>query len=242
MKLIRIRHFYTMITLSQSEPSQTMTSKEIAELINKNHADVMRDIRSLIQQLDNEQESSFALSHYEQKLPNNAKKQLPMYLLTKEQVLLLVSGYNVNLRLAIIRRWEELEKQNKPKEMTRLEILTLALESEKRALEAEQKALEAQNKINILTHVNKTYNATEIAKELGLSSATVLNKLLCDMRVQYKSNDTYVLYSKYATLGYFDIKQEVLDNGKVIYHRKITQLGREFIIDLLNKVALVSNK
>ena len=118
----------------------------------------------------------------------------------------------------------------------------MALESEKRALEAEQKALEAQNKINILTHVNKTYNATEIAKELGLSSATVLNKLLCDMRVQYKSNDTYVLYSKYATQGYFDIKQEVLDNGKVIYHRKITQLGREFIIDLLNKVALVSNK
>lgn len=216
----------------------TMSSVEIAQLTNKKHTHVMRDIRNLIQQLDNEQESSFALSHYEQKLPNNAKKQVPMYLLTKEQVLLLVSGYDAKLRLAIIRRLEELEKQNKPKELTRLEILTLALESEKRALEAEEKALEAQKRINILTHINKTYTATEIAKELGLSSATVLNKILCDMKVQYKSNDTYVLYSKYATLGYFDIKQEVLDNGRVIYHRKITQIGREFIIDLLGKATL----
>ncbi len=213
-----------------------MTSKEIAELTNKQHSHVMRDIKVLQEQVGNE--SNFGLVSYKDTKGENR----PMYVLTKEQVMLLISGYDAKLRLAIIRRWEELEKQNKPKEMTRLEILTLALESEKRALEAEQKALEAQNKINILTHVNKTYNATEIAKELGLSSATVLNKLLCDMRVQYKSNDTYVLYSKYATLGYFDIKQEVLDNGKVIYHRKITQLGREFIIDLLNKVALVSNK
>jgi hypothetical protein len=40
-----------------------------------------------------------------------------------------------------------------------------------------------------------------------------------------------VLYSNYANLGYEEIKQEVLDNGKVIYHRKWTQEGRNFIIN-----------
>lgn len=73
---------------------------------------------------------------------------------------------------------------------------------------------------------------TEIAKELNLKSATELNKMLADKRIQYKVNDTWVLYSDYSNLGYEDIKQEVLDSGKVIYHRKITQLGREFILGL----------
>lgn len=31
-----------------------------------------------------------------------------------------------------------------------------------------------------------------------------------------------------------EIKKEVLDSGKVIYHRKITQMGRKFILNLLN--------
>jgi len=91
----------------------------------------------------------------------------------------------------------------------------------------------SQNKL--LTHINKTYCATEIAKELGMKSANELNLWLKDKGVQYYMNKTWVPYSKYATSGYFDIKQEVLDSGKVIYHRKITQTGREFILTLFDK-------
>ena len=93
--------------------------------------------------------------------------------------------------------------------------------------------IEAERKNAILTHVNKTYTMTEIAKELNLKSAIELNKLLKDKGIQYKVNDTWVFYSKYSNLGYEEIKQEVLDSGKVIYHRKITQTGREFILDLI---------
>ena len=92
--------------------------------------------------------------------------------------------------------------------------------------------LEAERKNAILTHVNKTYTMTEIAKELNMKSATELNKYLAEKKIQYKVNGTWVFYSDYSNLGYEDIKQEVLDSGKVIYHRKITQLGREFIIGL----------
>lgn len=95
--------------------------------------------------------------------------------------------------------------------------------------------LEAERKNAILTHVNKTYTMTEIAKELNLKSAAELNKMLADKKVQYKVNGTWVLYSDYSNQGYEDIKQEVLDNGHVIYHRKITQLGREFILDLFDE-------
>jgi phage antirepressor YoqD-like protein len=82
--------------------------------------------------------------------------------------------------------------------------------------------------------VNKTYTSTEISKELGFKSANELNKKLHDLGIQYKQNETWILYSKYSNLAYVDIKQEVLDSGRVVYHRKWTQIGREFLVKLFN--------
>lgn len=98
--------------------------------------------------------------------------------------------------------------------------------------EEREKREEAERRNAILSHVNKTYTMTEIAKELGLRSANELNKWLSDMHIQYKVNGTWVMYSDYSDKGYEDIKQEVLDSGRVVYHRKITQIGREFILNL----------
>ena len=94
--------------------------------------------------------------------------------------------------------------------------------------------VEAERRNAILTHVNKTYTMTEIAKELNMKSAIQLNRLMAEKKIQYHVNGTWVMYSKYSDLGYEEIKQEVLDSGRVIYHRRITQMGREFILDLLS--------
>ena len=93
--------------------------------------------------------------------------------------------------------------------------------------------LEAEKQRDKLVHQNKLYTTSEIAKELGLSSATKLNNLLSEKKIQYKQNKTWLLYSKYSELGLVSIKQEVLDNGKIIYDRKWTGKGRdfEFILD-----------
>ena len=95
--------------------------------------------------------------------------------------------------------------------------------------------VEAERKNAILMHVNKTYTITEIAKELGLKSAMQLNRILADKKIQYQVNGTWLMYSSYSDCGYEEIKQEVLDSGKVIYHRRITQMGREFILGLFEK-------
>ena len=97
--------------------------------------------------------------------------------------------------------------------------------------------VEAERKNAILMHVNKTYTITEIAKELGLKSAMQLNRILADKKIQYQVNGTWVMFSQYSNCGYEEIKQEVLDSGKVIYHRRITQMGREFILGLFEKTA-----
>jgi prophage antirepressor-like protein len=107
------------------------------------------------------------------------------------------------------------------------------------ALKEERAArLAAEHTNAILMHVNKAYTTTEIAKELGFRSATALNRDLAKRRVQFKQNETWVLYSDYANRGYTEIKQEVLDSGKVIYHRRWTQLGREFLLQLYKREAI----
>ena len=92
--------------------------------------------------------------------------------------------------------------------------------------------LEAEKQRDKLVHQNKLYTTSEIAKELGLSNATKLNNLLSEKKIQYKQNKTWLLYSKYSELGLVSIKQDVLDNGKIIYDRKWTGKGRDFILNL----------
>jgi hypothetical protein len=69
------------------DQTQTMTSKEIAELTGKNHADVMRDIRNLQKQLG--VGNTFALSEYK----DSTGRTLPMYELNKEQYTLILEKY-----------------------------------------------------------------------------------------------------------------------------------------------------
>ncbi len=101
----------------------------------------------------------------------------------------------------------------------------------------EEKAarIEAERQRDKLVHQNKLYTTSEIAKELGLSSATKLNNLLADKKIQYKQNRTWLLYYKYSESGYVSIKQDVLDNGHIIYDRKWTGKGRDFILNLFKE-------
>ena len=82
---------------------------------------------------------------------------------------------------------------------------------------------------------------TIIAKDYGWS-ATKLNKILCENKVQYKQgssqkNNPYVLYQKYADKGYAQNSTTTFqkEDGEVMTYTllKWTQKGRKFIYDLL---------
>jgi len=119
-----------------------------------------------------------------------------------------------------------------PTHLQTAKMLVNALEQNEKLI-LENKTLEQTN--TILMHTNKLYTATEIAKELGFPSATILNKKLEELKIQYKTNDCWVLSSKYSNLGYTSIKQYILENGKVVYDRKFTQKGRDFILKLFQE-------
>lgn len=93
---------------------------------------------------------------------------------------------------------------------------------------------QAESQVKMLVHdFNKCYTTTEISKELNLKSAYELNTLLKSKNIQYKINNSWVLYSDYSDQGYTSLKETVLDTGKIVYDRQWTGIGRQFLLNLL---------
>lgn len=122
----------------------TMSSREIAQLTGKNHADVLRDIRSVLSEAEIG-ESKFAGSYFSEQ-----NKELPCYNLPKRECDLVITGYSVKYRLAVIDRWHELEAQvRKPvSQMQMIAQMALAIdEQQQRQLALEAKQLEQEQAI-----------------------------------------------------------------------------------------------
>ena len=99
----------TSISVVAHSTVQTMSSKEIADLTGKEHFHVKRDIEVMLSQL-NLDPSNFGCIFLD-----SMNREQKGYALDKELSICLVSGYNVQLRMAIIKRWNELEAQAQPR-------------------------------------------------------------------------------------------------------------------------------
>ena len=98
-----------LITLNNE--TLTMSSREIAELCEKEHRNVCRDIEKL-----NLEYEKLGLLKIEQGFythENTGNQQHRECLLTKMQTMDLMTGYNTELRIKVNRRWEELENNLK---------------------------------------------------------------------------------------------------------------------------------
>ena len=94
-------------TIVNNRTALTMSSREIAELTGKEHKNVLADIRKMLQDLE------LTSAVFSANLPDAYGRQQQIFNLNKELTLTLVAGYNVKLRLAIIKRWQELEEKEK---------------------------------------------------------------------------------------------------------------------------------
>lgn len=81
-------------------------------------------------------------------------------------------------------------------------------------------------------------SASQISKDYG-KSAKWLNSLLHDLGVQYKQGNVWLLYQKYAEMGYTKSKTHTYSDDHGTQHSKLhtywTQKGRLFIYDLLKQ-------
>lgn len=103
-----------------------MSSVEIAELTKKQHSNVLRDIRVIIDDLKDSSKSNSQFTSCTYKDANGIDR--PCYLLNKTAVFVLVTGYSSELRDIVIGRWQFLEDE--------LEVLKSRTDTKKRQLEA----------------------------------------------------------------------------------------------------------
>ncbi len=82
----------------------TMSSREIAELTGKQHKDVIRDIRVMLDAL---QKDGADLRHVRE--DKDARGYTAMFHLNRELTDTLLTGYSIPLRRKVIARWHELE-------------------------------------------------------------------------------------------------------------------------------------
>lgn len=225
-----------------------MTSLEIAEVTGKQHAHVMRDIRSLLSQ--GVSASNFGLGSY---TDANGQKR-PLFNLTPKGCLILASGYDAVLRERIINRLEYLENGKKviKTPQTYLEALEalVATEKEKEQLrietEQQQATIELQDKEikeaapkvnyynNHLQSVN-TLTGTQIAKQTGMD-AEKLHKKLKDTNVIYRQSGQWLLHSPYSTWGLHSTRTQTYTRSDGSIGTNVytvwTERGRRFIIAL----------
>lgn len=89
----------------QNNQPLTMSSLEIAEMCEKEHKHVMRDIKTMLENLE------ISSAQFWAQYKTKDGRMQPCFNLDKEMSLTLVTGYNVKLRHKIIKRWQELENQ-----------------------------------------------------------------------------------------------------------------------------------
>ncbi|VVN22794.1 hypothetical protein PS682_04487 [Pseudomonas fluorescens] len=100
---------------SQSENvARTMSSREIAKLTGKAHKHVLADIRSMLKELEIDWADCSA------QYQDSTGRSLPCFELNRELTDTLLTGYSAKMRLAVIRRWRELEQQQGAREQVQL--------------------------------------------------------------------------------------------------------------------------
>lgn len=206
-----------MNSLSLNGPAEalTMTSREIAELTGKQHAHVMRDIRLMLVELHGEG----GISKFGDTSQNPQNGQTyPMFRLPWDETTCLLTGYDTKARMAVIKRWRELEGkeiQDQPAiPQTLPEALRLAAEAiEQRdrlalANAAQAEALaEAAPKVralDLITAGEKSITIRESAKLLGIKEERLTSWL-------HAHGWTYRLNGKWVA------KQEHIIGGRLVY-------------------------
>lgn len=111
------------------------------------------------------------------------------------------------------------------------------VEQQKIISELEPKA----NYVDTILQSKSLVLMTQIAKDYGMS-ARKMNQILNDLKVQYKANGQWVLYSKYQNQGYVHSRtiDIVRSSGMadVKMQTEWTQKGRLFLYELLKKRGL----
>ncbi|MDH5216840.1 MAG: phage regulatory protein/antirepressor Ant [Gammaproteobacteria bacterium] len=111
--------------------SKTMSSVEIAALTGKRHDHVIRDVENTMKLLPEDSPdlgSGFKSSTY---VAGNGKNE-KCYELSRDATVLIMTGYSVNMRARLVKRWSELEEEaQKPLSLEEMTVQVIQAQQDK---------------------------------------------------------------------------------------------------------------
>lgn len=213
--------------LAAVQMGQRMSSREIAELTEKEHKNVLRDIRELVAQ-EAIGRLNFELTSYLDK----SNRTQDEYLLDFDATMTLLTGYNAVLRSRVIKRWRKLEqKEALPIERAKTPSIASEFEALRKiavtaGLEGNAATISADNAMRRMYGVSplrilqielksenqeQIFTPTQIGEILGFDGrkgARKVNRLLSHLDYQERIGDSWAVTEQgkpYAV---------ILDTGK----------------------------
>lgn len=192
----------------------TMSSREIATVTGKRHDHVVRDIRSMLEQL-NTPAPSFGATYFDAQ-----NQERPCFNLDRIHVECLLTGYSIPLRMRVLERLAELEQKN-----TGLAIpgnfadaLRLAADQQEKIQNLQITNQQNTVKIDALEQLlSAGVTAPDFCRRLNGVNTMMVNKWLCDNSWLFESGSAKARWrvASYARDRYMTEKaQEVSLEGK----------------------------
>lgn len=207
----------------------TMTTREIAVLVEKEHRNVLRDARQMLEAL-NLAEEGYAQIWAD---PQNGQKYTELAL-PRDLTMTLVTGYSIPLRKKVIDRLDELERGAPAKALNDPAVLRhLLLENVEKvlALEAEVKELSPMAaSYEFLTRTDGTMCITDAAKALGMRPKDLFAYLQSNGWIYRRAGNAHWVGRQHkVNAGYLDHRVEEVTRSdgstKITEQVRITAKG-----------------
>ena len=223
------------LPILQSEV-KTMSSREMAQLCQKRHDNVLQLIRNLINGGILKSTTPHNYNH-----PQNGQTYIE-FLSDKRDSLVIVARLSPEFTAAVIDRWQELES-SQSLALPNFTDPAAAAEAwakeyrEKQALAIELKAAEPKiNHYDKVVERKNLLNATQVGEKLDGMSAIILNRHLAELGVYNKSVKRGKVFSTwFIQKGYGEMKQSDAGFDQALF----TQKGQAWVIEQLTSEGVV---
>lgn len=238
-------------------------SREVAEMVGKEHSKLLRDIRSYTEQLG---QANFGQSDFftESTYVNSQNKKMPCYQVTKkgcEFIAHKLTGIKgTEFTAKYINRFHEMEDAIKAHIPTGNELIALAVvEAQKLLAQKEEEIKQLEDSVQQMDKViaeltpkadyadrilssNDCMTVTQIAQDYGLSAVS-FNRILSRAGIQRKVGEQWILYAEYQGKGYVQNKTYDYEKANGTTGTKLstvwTQKGRLFLYNRLKEIGVV---
>jgi len=217
------------LTVHSNNGALTMSSIDIATLCEKRHDHVMVDVRKMIFEL------GLTIPDFSGVYTAHNNQEYACFHLPRRECDILIAGYSIKYRAAIVDRWRELESSNSATlpdftnpaiaarawadEVEQKQSALLQLESAKPAVEFVERYVSADSGSKGFRQVAKLLNANE----------RELRQFLSDEKIMYRLASEWMPYGNHIEAGRFEVKTGVADNEHTFNSAKFTAKGINWI-------------